>query len=330
MVIGTQTQRRRLGENAWLRRAGQTEFYPHLGLWLALFGLFSLNMAWVFIDPRLSLSPRTLAKLAVVFFGTALAQAYRQWRDVKRDRHLDALFRMLMLALFAGFLTQQVNLFSHLAMTLGRPLADSSLAAWDSAIGFDWNDYARVVASQRWSRAVLFIAYSLLIGPALGIILGVAVWRGRHDRVDELAFLALASGFICVAIAGLLPAISAWNSIATPGVRALVGPQPQAWLAQVMALRGSNPVSLDFGTMEGIATFPSFHTCLALIILWCSRGSWVGFLPGCGVGLAILAATPVYGGHYGVDVMGGAAVMAGLILLWRRIAPGPPPGQARP
>ena len=35
----------------------------------------------------------------------------------------------------------------------------------------------------------------------------------------------------------------------------------------------------------------------------------------------ILAATPVYGGHYGVDLLGGAAVMAGAILLWRRLGP---------
>lgn len=322
MVSGTEAHRREAGEGTRLVRAGLSWLYPHPGFWLALAVLCFVNMGWVLLNPRLSLAPQTLLKMSYVFIGTGLALGYRQWRGPGQGRVFDTLFRLLMLALFAGFLTQQVNLFSHLAMTLGRPWADGHLAAWDHAIGFDWNGYARAVAAQPWSRLGLRVAYSLVIGPALAVILIVAVWRGRHDRVDELAFLALASGFVCVGVAGLLPAVSAWNSVAAPDVRALLGPLPQQWLEQVKALRGGGPVSLDLATMEGIATFPSFHTCLALIIAWCSRGHWAGFLSGSAVGVAILAATPVYGEHYGVDLVGGAAVISGLVLLWPRLAPG--------
>ncbi|WP_161957300.1 phosphatase PAP2 family protein [Aestuariivirga litoralis] len=268
--------------------------------------------------------------MSFVFLGTAVALAYRQWRGPCHGRGFDTLFRLLMLAFFAGFLTQQINLFSHLMMTLGLPWADRHLAAWDSALGFDWNGYARLVTAHPWSRRGLLIAYSLAIGPALAMILIIAVWRGRHDRVDEVAFLALASGFICVAVAGLLPAVSAWSSVASPDVLAGLGHLPEVWLEQVKALRGDGPVSLDLGTMEGIATFPSFHTCLALIIAWCSRGHWSGFLAGSTVGLAILAATPVHGAHYGVDLLGGAAVITGLVLLWPRLAPRVRSGGSRP
>lgn len=291
---------------------------PAPRLWLALTILFFFNMAWIALDPRLTLTAGSWFMMVAVACGTPAVLAWQQWRAAMPDRWRDLLFRLLLVVLFTAFLTQQVNLFSHLAMSLGMPFADARLIAWDKAIGFDWNGYAQSVGAQPWSRALLIAAYSLSIGPALLAILGLSIWYNRLDRVDEVAFLALASGLICVGTAALMPSISAWNSLSTPETMALIGPEPQRWLQQVNALRGDGLVSLDLHSLEGIATFPSFHTCLALIILWCSRGTRAGLLAGSLVGLAIIAATPVYGGHYGIDILGGAAVIAGLVFPWRK------------
>lgn len=304
-----------------LLRLARAHLYPRPAFWGVLAVVLAINMAWIYFNPRLSLATQAFVTMGVVFCGTPLALAYRHLRLRPADAALDKLTRILLLALFAGFLTQQLNLFSHLAMSLGLPFADQRLAAWDRALGFDWNAYATAVASHQGLRSVLMLAYSVSIGPAVAIILGVSVWTGRHDRVEELAFLVLASGFICVGIAALFPALSALNTLATPETRALVGPLPQPWLAQMLALRGDGPVSLDLAVMEGIATFPSFHTCLALIIMWCSRGRWPGALAGGALGLAIVAATPVFGGHYGVDLLAGGVLVGALVLLWRRLAP---------
>ena len=307
----------------WLATVAVRELFPHWSLWLALICLMALNLAWIGLDPRLCLAPRSILAMLLVGVGTPLALAYRVRRGRSFDRVLEALFRMLMVALFAGLFTQQVNLFSHLMMTLNLPLVDHGLSAWDDALGFDWNGYIAFIAAQPWSRAVLLFAYSSLIPPATAAILVGAIWTGRYERVDEFAFLVLVSGVVCVGVAGLLPAQDAWNTVASPQTRALLGGQPGLeWVDQFRALRGSDPVVFHFGSMGGLATFPSFHACLAIIIIWCSRGRWWTSLAGTAAGLAILAATPVYGGHYGVDLLGGAAVMAGAILLWRRIGPG--------
>lgn len=303
---------------------------PAPRLWLVLCLLFCLNMAWVAFDPRLSLSPGSWWAMGVVALGTPLALAWRRYRRNSPDRTRENLLSLLLVALYAGFLTQQVNLFSHLAMSLGMPFADQRLAAWDRALGFDWNAYAHWAGAARWSRAVLFLAYAVAIGPALLAILAGSVWTGRHDRVDEVGFLALASGLVCISVAGLLPAVSAWNSVATASSKELLGPQSGLWLDQLSALRSAKSVSLDLGSLEGLATFPSFHTCLAVIILWGSRGTWPGFLAGSLVGLAIIASTPLYGSHYGVDVLAGAGLTAGLALMWLRITSGPRRAGGRP
>jgi hypothetical protein len=303
---------------------------PAPRLWLVLLLLFCLNLAWLAFDPRLSLSPGSWWTMGLVAVGTLFALVWRQGRRDRPDQTREKLLNLLLVALFAGFLTQQVNLFSHLAMSLGMPLADQRLAAWDRALGFDWNAYGQWVGAAHWSRAMLFLAYAISIGPALLVILACSIWSGRRDRVDEVAFLALGSGLVCISVAGLMPSVSAWNSVATANTKDLLGPQSQLWLDQLAALRSGAAVRLDLRSLEGLATFPSFHTCLAVIILWCSRGTWPGWLAGSVVGLAIIVSTPAYGSHYGVDVLAGAAVTAGLALAWVRIASGPRRAGGRP
>ena len=302
------------------RRAVQ-ELVPHWSMWGALVFLLALNMTWIALTPRFSLSAVSVRMMALVLLGCPLVLLYRELRRGTPDRTRDRLLGLLLIALYAGLFTQQVNLFSHLGMSLAHPLVDARLIAWDRALGFDWNGYATAMISQRWSRVTLFVAYSLAIGPAIGLILGTAVWRGRIDRVNELAFIALVTGFLCVSGAALFPAESAWITIADPAVKQLIGPAWNlTWLDQFRTLRSGGPVTFDFRAAEGLATFPSFHTCLGLIILWCSRGHWLGLLAGILAGTAIIAATPVFGAHYGVDLLAGSLITAVAILLWGLVA----------
>ena len=294
---------------------------PHWSLWLVVLVFMMINMVWLIASPRLSLSLDTSSKTVLGLVGAALVLLYWEWRRHTADRPLEALVKMLLVALFIVVFTQQINLFSHLLVSLGLPLADPYLHAWDKALGFDWNHYVTSVAGSELSRAVLLVSYSVLLAPAILAIVMIAVWVRRYDRVNEVAFLALTTGVACISISGLFPAEAAWNTIATPETQALLGGQPAIeWIDHFNALRSGNPVMFEPHNSYGIATFPSYHACLALIIIWCSRGRPLAAFAGGLSGLAILASTPVYGAHYLVDMLAGAAITIAMIVVWGRLA----------
>lgn len=65
---------------------------------------------------------------------------------------------------------------------------------------------------------------------------------------------------------------------------------------------------LDFGHVQGMVTFPSFHTVLALLVPFALRGyRWV-FWPAVTLNAVVLVGTLTEGGHYLTDVLGGASI----------------------
>lgn len=61
---------------------------------------------------------------------------------------------------------------------------------------------------------------------------------------------------------------------------------------------------------EGLVTFPSFHTALAVIFAYSMRGIRYIALPVYALNAMLILATLPQGGHYLVDVVAGLAVAA--------------------
>ena len=283
--------------------------------------LSCLNFLWLGLSSQLSLALRWELAWSFVALLLPLALALRERRDATFDRPLRALFAFMLTVVFAAWQMQQLKLFNQVAMSLPLPWADQRLIAWDVALGFDWNAYALAIASYSSLQATLHFAYYHAITVGLGLLLFRAIWWHDLQRVDEIAFLALVSGVTCITISVLFPAVSAWQTVAMPEtVQRLGGRTDMNWVTDLQMLRGGGPVIIDPRTMEGLSTFPSYHTCLGIILIWCSRGQWMSALLGGFSGLAVIAATPIFGGHYLVDLFGGAAVMTGVILLWTRVS----------
>ncbi|MEI7609953.1 MAG: phosphatase PAP2 family protein, partial [Rhodospirillaceae bacterium] len=58
----------------------------------------------------------------------------------------------------------------------------------------------------------------------------------------------------------------------------------------------------------GIVTFPSFHSALAVLLVWAARGLGRMIIPVAALNAVVLAVTPIYGGHYFVDVIAGITI----------------------
>jgi membrane-associated phospholipid phosphatase len=87
------------------------------------------------------------------------------------------------------------------------------------------------------------------------------------------------------------------------------GPNAGVYYVEALrAVRESKDIVLSFADMPGLAAFPSFHTIVGLLIVYACRGNIATLLLASLWTAAMLLATPVYGGHYFIDIIAGAVV----------------------
>jgi membrane-associated phospholipid phosphatase len=120
---------------------------------------------------------------------------------------------------------------------------------------------------------------------------------------------------VAIAISLLL---TAFVSVLTPSLTAFVHvdlPQIASVPADIYtpaptmeALRAGTMHAVRLDHLEGLVSFPSFHTTAAIIFAWTLRTvRYLGFA-GLVLNLTLIAATPVIGAHYVIDLVGGAVV----------------------
>ncbi len=75
-----------------------------------------------------------------------------------------------------------------------------------------------------------------------------------------------------------------------------------------MALREGTLVQIALENMQGIITFPSYHTVLAVLLVYVYRGQGRIFLGVVILNILMLLSIPVYGSHYFGDMLAGALI----------------------
>ena len=160
--------------------------------------------------------------------------------------------------------------------------------------------------SEGRSRAYGLIKIMLLAVPlALTLTL-------RLVRLQLFVFAFSIALIITVAISTFVPAIGTYYGlhIAPSQFASLDGSMYAAQLRDILALREGSLRHLEMFKLTGIVSFPSFHAASAVLYMW---ALWpVRFVGGLAAALNLLmiAATPVIGAHYMIDVFGGVALAA--------------------
>jgi membrane-associated phospholipid phosphatase len=291
-------------------------FVPTASMKLAwvVVGIFAVaDLVW-FPFSNLSFAPNTaqeLMKACVTLAAIALVPPFVRFR-LAGDHSGAANFirkcaRGLTLLTLAGSLILPLVfmgvLFEYLATSAGMPLLDPSLDAIDRAMGFDWYSLFAVAKAHPAVSAVFVFAY-WSTGPVLLGALFVLCFRGDVYRLSEfLAVLALCS--LCTGVLMVLvPAAGAFTQH-TP-----VGGDFSHWpfFRTFQALRSdANPI-VDFSKSEGLVTFPSFHTVLAVITAYALRDLRILFWIILALNSLVIVSTLPEGGHYLVDVVAGILV----------------------
>lgn len=189
-------------------------------------------------------------------------------------------------------------------------LIDKDLAAWDSALGFDWSAYFHWVVSRPIINGVLACAYQAIWWQSFALMGVFSAKKRLWDFACLQIALPLSFGLTCV-VATFLPAIGAYHfhgmtSDGHPGIAIAFTDRaaaPLLWLRQTEL----PAVMPDFPELR-LISFPSWHAAVSVIFTLSAWPvpvlRWLSFA----LNGLMLAATPVQGAHYVSDMIVGAGI----------------------
>lgn len=212
------------------------------------------------------------------------------------------------------------GVISNAGLRLGAPTIDPLLLRADALAGIRVEDAVRAFARHRWLIDGLAWFYNASSLAVVALIAWLVV-RGERRLTWEL----LATVVVAMQVIALC-------SIATPAVGAMAhtgmldlqgsGLPRGAGVYHLDAFArfhaGADPV-LRLGDMNGLVTFPSFHTVLALLAtqaLAHTRWRWLGVA---WTAVVIVSTIPI-GGHYAVDLLAGFLIWAACVGVARRVS----------
>jgi membrane-associated phospholipid phosphatase len=199
--------------------------------------------------------------------------------------------------------------FMYLVSATDRTLADSTLALVDASLGFDWRAFLVWTNSRPALAAILVFAYHS-VGLQMLLLFPILAFAGRDLRLGEFMAMLAVSSLLTAAIMVFAPAAGAYAYF-QPGAADFSNFTARAGMwhyEELMKLRSGEPFSLLVTKAEGLATFPSYHTVLGILIVYALRDTpkiaWpIGIL-----NAIMIVSTLPEGGHHLIDVLAGIAV----------------------
>jgi hypothetical protein len=276
----------RLSRTVWLQIVIMTSI---VASGLALLGL-SINFT------------SNISLLALVSAYVGLTWFYRRVRcDETIAGPLEAVGQLLVIMLLGLLLT-------YIASATALPYRDAELNAIDRWMGFERHQFRALIESVPGLPNLLGLAY-LSIQPQTAIVPFILVLTRQLPRLLRFVFafgLALAMTSL---IAIFVPAISASIYIDLAPLReAGIPPGTYTHIPTLQALRSGAMTVIQLNDFEGLITFPSFHTTIAILFTWALWRVPVARFFGLIVNGLMILSTPLSGSHYVTDLVGGAVV----------------------
>ncbi|MDO9412818.1 MAG: phosphatase PAP2 family protein [Pseudolabrys sp.] len=250
----------------------------------------------------LRVAPASLLTLVVPF--AVLGATWWVYSTVRPDARVRGMaegFVQILLVLIFG------TVMSYAAIALTFPLVDDKLLAIDLALGIDRRIYLDFINGQRLLHNALVLAYFTLM-PQFVIVPVVLFFANQMQRLQQFTFASGVALFATVLISIFTPALSTtYLDLGLP-VGAPVPEGLGVHLPVMEKLRSGVPFLMQLDQLEGLLTFPSFHTIGALLFIWATWRvpvvRWLSLV----LNAALIAATPVIGTHYFIDVAAGFLV----------------------
>ena len=210
-----------------------------------------------------------------------------------------------------------LRVFNHLSLTVPSPMADDLLSRWDAALGFDWHAYVGFIDSMPLLVDLMAKTYTGLTFYTCVLFIALLATRDAARSCSELIGLFVITAILCSAVGMLVPAFGPMAHYAPPaGTFTHFGPETGTYsVPGITERRNGLSQTFDLANLPGLTTFPSFHTAMGLIAIYCARRTPWLFAIMLVVNTVMIAGTPVFGSHYLVDLIGGGAMVAVAVLL---------------
>lgn len=299
-----------------------TEFEGRNGVlaWSLLPLLYVWAAAWYSLERPFEISLAFLPTIGPIICGMiALLALLRLAKDrvehsgQRIDRAITYVLRSLQLFiacyLFLLLYAITSTVLTYIGQATGAPLQDEALAAADAALGFDWVGLHAWLVDKPLLAQAMFYAYNSVAKQFLVVFLVCAIFQDRETAAQFCALLAL-TVIPTIILSAMWPALGTcihYQPTAQPF--ADIDPMACRWyLAHVEALRAGTFDVLDVRRVEGLVTFPSYHTVMAILCVYAVRRYLWLLMPFAVLNAVNILATLPFGGHYFVDVAGGAAI----------------------
>lgn len=201
------------------------------------------------------------------------------------------------------------RMWVYLSPAAGLPMRDAELAALDAMLGFDWLAIVRFYEDKPWLIWFSTVLYTSSENVML-VTCAALLLTGRLHRVEQFIAASTLAGLVTLLIATGMPAVGRYSEF---GPLAAEFPfvnyeGAKALIRTTLDLHSGAMRVFEVVETKGIITFPSFHTIFALLLIWAVRGIPLFFVPALLWNSGIIFTTFVDGGHYFVDLLGGAVV----------------------
>ena len=218
-----------------------------------------------------------------------------------------------------ALLTAGVTL-TYLITSADPPLRDALLANIDRALGFDWLRLLDATNSSPFLAALLARVYQTIGPVAELVIIWLALTRHGERLAEFIAILGLSTVGLCV---------GTWL-VSAAGAFAYYEPLPQhfanfaafgdmwPFARTFTMLRNGSLSVIDLSALDGVVSFPSFHTVLGVMTVYALRDTIWLVIPVLLLNAAMIVSTMPVGGHHLIDVLAGAGLTLGAILFVRR------------
>jgi hypothetical protein len=258
--------------------------------------IFFAATCLMFLATHTSLSIGRAGEALAIFPVLAVATlVYRYIRPDPKLADLLGVVLVLGLILFLGML------ISFAAAVLGGRFdyRDPWLQSADAAFGFDWAAYIGLISGHPLVADTMKFAYASLVSQFF--VVAIALVMASQRRRLKIYILAVGSTLaVTLAIFVFMPAQAH---------------QSGALLAALNEMRSSGVHTVSVDKLNGIISFPSYHTQAACLFIWaCWRMPYLRW-PVLFLNLVLIAATPIDGGHYAADVLAGALIAAATVFL---------------